>query len=94
MSIRMLDPVADVEAVVREKERELERLDGKKIGYVFNQHVTALAFWKRLEREVGDRLKPSGVRSVYKINTWAPASQADLGKLAAEVDFALVGVGA
>lgn len=94
MSIQMLDPVADVETVVRGKERTLEKLDGKRIGYVFNQHVTALAFWNRLEQEVGKRLKPSDVRSVYKVNTWAPAPRADLDKLVAEVDFALVGVGA
>jgi ABC-type microcin C transport system duplicated ATPase subunit YejF len=90
----MLDPIADAETVVRAKERALEKLDGKKIGYVFNQHVTALAFWKKFEGEIGDRLKPSGVHSVYKINTWAPAPRADLDRLAAEVDFALVGVGA
>lgn len=94
MSIQMLDPVAEVETLVREKERALERLDGRKVGYVFNQHVTALAFWRELEREVGARLSPASVHPLYKVNTWAPAPKTDLDQLAAEVDFALVGVGA
>ncbi len=94
MTIQMLDPVAEVETLVREKERALERLDGKKIGYVFNQHVTALAFWKALEHEVAARLSPASVHPLYKVNTWAPAPKTDLDKLVAEVDFALVGVGA
>ncbi len=94
MAIQMLDPVGDVETVVRVKERALTSLASLRIGYVFNQHVTALAFWKRLEQEVGGRHKPSAVHTLYKVNTWAPAPQADMDKLAREVDYALVGVGA
>jgi hypothetical protein len=94
MTIRFLDPVGEIETVVRTKERPLADLVHKRIGYVFNQHVTALGFWTRLEREVGSRLEPSAVRSVYKVNTWAPAPQADLDRLAGEVDYVLVGVGA
>jgi hypothetical protein len=94
MTIQMLDPVADVEAVVRKQERALESLANRRIGYVFNQHVTAVAFWKRLEQEVGRRYEPSAIRTLYKENTWAPAPQADMDELTREVDYVLVGVGA
>ncbi len=94
MSIQLLDPVADVEVIVREREREIRSLDDRKVGFVFNQHVTALAFWKKLEQEVRGRFKPSSVHSLYKVNTWAPAPRAELEKLAAESEYVLVGVGA
>jgi hypothetical protein len=94
MTIKMLDPVGDVETVARAAEKPLGRLDGRRVGYVFNQHVTALAFWQKLEEEVGRRVKPASVHKVYKVNTWAPAPRVDLERLSAETDYVLVGVGA
>ena len=94
MTIKMLDPVGDVETVAQAQEKVLETLNGRRVGYVFNQHVTALAFWQKLEEEVGQRVKPASVHKVYKVNTWAPAPRADLDQLSAETDYVLVGVGA
>ena len=94
MTLRLLDPVADVEEVRQQQERGLSGLEGKKVGYVFNQHVTALAFWKKLEQEVAAIFSPSGVQRVYKVNTWAPAPQSDIDALIGDADYALIGVGA
>lgn len=94
MSIQLFDPVGEVEVVQRKSLHALETLKGTRVGYIFNQHVSALEFWKALEREVEDKLKPSYVCRVYKTNTWAPAPKADAARLLAETDYALVGVGA
>ncbi len=94
MSIQLFDPVFDVEVVQQHVERGLESLHGKKIGYVFNQHVSALAFWKSLEQEIENKLKPASVHRVYKSNTWASAPKADVEELRKQTDFALIGVGA
>jgi hypothetical protein len=94
MPIQMLDPVGDVETVARTKEKPLDGLNGRRVGYVFNQHVTALGFWKKLEEEVGKRVKPASVQRLYKVNTWAPAPKADMDHLLGEADYVLVGVGA
>lgn len=94
MSIELFDPVGEVEAVQRQAERVLQSLEGKRVGCVFNQHVSALAFWKALESEIEATLKPSSIFRVYKANTWAPAPRADANRLLEETDFALVGVGA
>lgn len=51
-------------------------------------------FWKALEQAVDRKFAPSSVHRVYKKNTWAPAPKAEVDKLIAETDFALVGLGA
>ena len=94
MTIELFDPVGEVEAVTQKPQRILERLTGKRVGLIFNQHVSALSFWKALEDEIGKTLKPASVTRVYKTNTWAPAPRVDANKLLAETDYALVGVGA
>ena len=94
MTIELFDPVGEVEVVAQQATRTLESLKGKRVGCIFNQHVSALAFWQALEREIGDTLQPASVLRVYKTNTWAPAPRADVQRLLAETDYALVGVGA
>lgn len=94
MSILLLDPTGVVAKTERQEERVLEVLTGKKVGYVFNQHTSALDFWKALEQEVDLTLRPSSVLRVYKENTWAPAPKAEVDRLVRETDYALVGVGA
>ena len=76
MSIQLFDPLFDVEVVQRREEHRLESLQGKRVGYIFNQHVSALAFWKALELEVDQHLLPAATHRVYKTNTWAQAPQA------------------
>ena len=94
MTIELFDPVGEVEAIVQKPQRVLETLAGKRVGCIFNQHVSAFPFWKALESEIEATLRPESVMRVYKTNTWAPAPRADALQLLAETDYALVGVGA
>jgi hypothetical protein len=94
MTIELFDPVGEVEAVAKKPQRIIETLNGKRVGCIFNQHVSALAFWQALEDEIGATLRPASVTRVYKTNTWAPAPRVDANRLLAETDYALVGVGA
>ena len=94
MTIELFDPVGEVEAIAQQAKRELPSLKGKRVGCIFNQHVSAIAFWKALESEIGKTLQPASILRVYKTNTWAPAPRADANRLLADTDYALVGVGA
>jgi len=94
MTIELFDPVGEVEVVAQKPQRILETLNAKRVGCIFNQHVSALAFWHALEEEIGRTLNPASMTRVYKTNTWAPAPRADALRLIEETDFALVGVGA
>ena len=94
MTIQLFDPVGEVEAVNRQPSRALASLKGKRAGCVFNQHVSAIAFWKAMETEIENTLEPSGMFRVYKSNTWAPAPRADANRVLVETDYVLVGVGA
>ena len=94
MTIQLFDPVGEVEAVERKPARILETLNGRRVGYVFNQHVSAIAFWKAMETEIEHTLRPSAASRIYKSNTWAPAPRADANRVLEEVDYVLVGVGA
>ena len=94
MSIFLLDPTGDVATVQRKAGNDLAKLEGKKVGYIFNQHATCVAFWKTLEQEVESKFHPSAVHRIYKENTWAPAPQKDVDRLVEESDYVLVGVGA
>ena len=94
MTIELFDPMGEVEVVQQRPQRLLESLTGKRVGCVFNQHVSAQAFWKAMETEIGTTLNPSSVSRVYKSNTWAPAPKADANRLVDEADYVLVGVGA
>jgi hypothetical protein len=94
MTIELFDPVGEVEAIKSQTQRALPSLKGKRVGCIFNQHVSALAFWKALEEELGETQKPASVMRVYKTNTWAPAPRVDANRVLAETDYALVGVGA
>jgi hypothetical protein len=94
MTIQLFDPVGDVEEIKSKPQRVLETLGGKRVGCIFNQHVSAVAFWKALETELEKTWRPSNVLRVYKSNTWAPAPRADAQRLLADTDYALVGVGA
>jgi hypothetical protein len=94
MSIQLFDPVGEIDLVRREPERALQSLGGRRAGYVFNQHVSAIAFWKAMESEIEQTLRPANVLRIYKDNTWAPAPRADANRVLAETDYVLVGVGA
>jgi hypothetical protein len=94
MAITLYDPVGEVQTPEGRAEQNLASVKGKRVGYVFNQHNTALRFWKHLEAEVRTRLEPSGEARIYKDDTWREAPEAEMGVLLKKVDYALVGVGA
>ena len=94
MTIELFDPAGEVEEIKRQSQRVLQSLKGKRVGCIFNQHVSAIAFWQALESELGKTQQPANMLRVYKSNTWAPAPRADAERLLAETDYALVGVGA
>lgn len=94
MSIQIFDPVGEVEVIQRQEEARLERLTGRRVGFIFNQHTSAQAFWKALEQQVEATQKPVSVQRVHKANTWAPAPKLDIERVLAETDYALIGVGA
>ena len=94
MSIQLFDPVGVVDQPQAKEERVLESLAGKRAGCIFNQHVSALAFWRALEGELEATLNPATMHRVYKANTWAPAPKAEVERLIREIDYAIIGVGA
>ncbi|MGE5524617.1 MAG: hypothetical protein ACM3SS_12955 [Rhodospirillaceae bacterium] len=94
MGIELFDPVGEVHIPESKPQRALGSLIGKRVGVVFNQHVSAIAFWKAMESEVEKTLKPAGMLRIYKSNTWAPAPRADANRILEETDYVLVGVGA
>ena len=94
MTIELFDPVGEVEEVMAKPSRVLETLNGRRVGCIFNQHVSAQAFWRALESELENLYKPARIERVYKTNTWAPAPRADSARLIDATDYVLVGVGA
>lgn len=94
MTIRLLDPTGSVAKFERREEHRIESLTGKRVGFVFNQHKSALAFWNALERAVERKFGPSATHRLYKVNTWAPAPGAEMEQLTRNADYALVGMGA
>lgn len=94
MAIELFDPVGDVHIPETAPQRALATLAGMRVGLVFNQHVSAIAFWKAMESELEKTLKPAGMLRIYKSNTWAPAPRAEANRVLAETDYVLVGVGA
>ena len=94
MPIQIVDPVGDVAPVARLSPVTLPSLDGARVGYVFNHHPAAVRVWRELERELERRFAPSSVVRVDKPNVSVPVARAELERLAAASDVALVGVGA
>jgi hypothetical protein len=94
MAIELFDPVGEVHIPKSAPQRALASLAGKRVGLVFNQHVSAIAFWKAMEAEIEATLAPASMLRIYKSNTWAPAPRADAHRVLEETDYVLVGVGA
>jgi len=94
MTIRIVDPVGEVAPVAHLAPRPMKSLAGARIGYVFNHHPAAVRVWRGLEDEIARRFAPPAVHRVDKPNVSVPAGRAELERLAAAADVALVGVGA
>ena len=94
MDILLFDPVGDIDLPERAVEKVLDTLKGKVVGYIFNQHISSIVFWKHLEESVESALEPSSTVKVYKPSHTMPAAQDEIERVVRETDFALVGVGA
>ena len=72
MSIRMMNPVAQSHIEAFRRPVRIEELHGRRLGFLFECHVSAVKFWKQLEDLVADIYHPRSVISLRKENTFAP----------------------
>lgn len=94
MVLRVLDPLAEINKPADRKPfRRVTSLNGKRVGLLWGRHAASVKFWPVFEEVVLGRFGAEPVR-LYKSSSWNPAPLADVEKLAQEIDFALVGVGA
>ena len=69
----------------------LTGVQGNRLAFLFNGHVSVMSFWRSLEEEINLRCEPASTVKVVKPNTFAPASAATVSDLS-QADLALVGV--
>jgi hypothetical protein len=94
MSIQLLDPVGEVAKTAPVKSKQLQKVRGLKVGYIFNHHPAAEVIWQHLEGRIDEFYRPAGKARIDKTNVSVPAPLAEVKKLLNEVDYFLVGVGA
>ena len=97
------DPVATTAESSRKPIRRVDRLQGKRVGFLWGMHELSTKFWPVFEEEVVSLYEPREVQKVRKNdmvdgkahgNTWTPAPLSDIQEMAAKVDYAVLGVGA
>lgn len=92
--MRVRSPLAEINAAPRGREvRVLQSLEGRRMGLLWSQHASSVAFWPVLEQVAEARFAPAEIHRLYKKSTWNVASPAEIEGLAREVDYVLVGVG-
>ena len=95
MVLRVLDPLADINKPAQGKPiRGIPSLEAKRVGLLWGRHAASMKFWPAFEEAVLARFKPSQTIRLYKKSTWNPATLSEVEKLATEIDYALIGVGA
>ena len=94
MVIAVYNPVGEVAQSESVRATTMTGLNGRSVGFVFNHHPAVTGLWAELEKGVELDFRPVGVQRIAKANISMPQPAAQLAKLAAEVDYALVGVGA
>lgn len=95
MVLRVLDPTAEINKPPQSKPmRVIETLQAKRVGMLWGRHAASMKFWPVFEEAVVARFKPSETIRLYKKGTWNPATLPEIEKLATEIDYALIGVGA
>ncbi len=91
----LLDPVGHVpEEAAKKLTTRLSDLANKKVGFVFDGHYMAEHFWPAMEEDLVKRLHLAGKVSRIKPNVGAPAPQAMVDEVAAQVDIAVTGMAA
>lgn len=91
---QVYDPVGVAATASAKNRRNLETLNNKNIGFVWNQYVSTKRFWPEFEKSVEALYQVSEVQRIYKENTWSPAPREKLLKLLEDVDCLIAGVGA
>ncbi len=95
MVLRVLDPMAEINKAPEGKPlRVMETLHNKRVGMLWGRHAASMKFWPVFEEKVAAQFKPSETVRLYKKSTWNPATMPEVEKLATEIDYALIGVGA
>jgi len=95
MSIRIMNPVAQPQAEALRPPVRIEEIKGRKLGLLFNGHVSAVKFWKQLEVILSGLYHPRSVASLRKENTFAPAAaEGEIAELKTRADMVVIGVGA
>lgn len=94
MVIAVYNPIGEVAQSESVQATTLSELHGKAVGFVFNHHPAVTGLWAELEKGVAHDFRPSATHRIAKANISMPQPAAQLAGLAAQVDYALVGVGA
>jgi hypothetical protein len=95
MVLRVLDPAAQINKPPAAKPlRGIASLEGRRVGLLWGRHAATVRFWPVFEEAVLAQFKPSQTIRLYKKSTWNPATLPEVEKLATEIDYALIGVGA
>ena len=94
MVIAVYNPVGEVAPNASVQASTLSELRGRSVGFVFNHHPAVTGLWAELEKGFEQDFRPTRTHRIAKANISMPQPAAQLAKLAAEVDYALVGVGA
>jgi hypothetical protein len=95
MSIRMMNPVAKPHGETFRNPIRIGELQGRRLGLLFNGHVSAVNFWRHLEDLFAELYHPQSVASLRKENTFAPAAaESEIAHFKTRTDLVVVGVGA
>ena len=95
MSIRMMNPVAKPYGEAYRRPVPIDDLHGRRLGLLFNGHVSSVKFWKHLEVMLSELYHPRGVASLRKENTFAPAAaEGEIAELKTRTELVVIGVGA
>ena len=92
--IELISPIGYPRVEAQAERRRMDSPVGRRLGFIWNQYQTTRNFWPRLEREVEALCGSPAAQRAYKGNTWMPLERDNFGKLASQVDYLVVGVGA
>lgn len=99
----VLDPVSGPAKGSRKPMKRVERLEGKRIGFIWGIHELSTKFWPVFEEEVAAVYGPREILKLHKMddqgrspkgNTWNPAPPSVTEETVSKIDYAVIGVGA
>lgn len=90
----IMDPVGEVDSGTKSLSPQVQGLQGKGAGFVFDGHPVWVDFWEHMSNEYNRLYEPTEVLSYFKPNLAGPAPKEWIDKLANKVGVAVVGVGA